>query len=46
MSGKRRYPERKKEDLSDSTKAEIRSRLKAGTTDIYQLAPKFKCSPS
>jgi hypothetical protein len=35
-----------KRGLDEPTKAEIRRRIKQGTTDIYKLAAEFGCGPS
>jgi hypothetical protein len=46
MSEERKYPRKKDHDLSESTKAAIRSRLAEGNLDTYQIAREVGCSES
>jgi transposase-like protein len=40
------YPEKKKRDLTEVEKKEIRKDIEQGDDNIYELAKKFGCSAS
>jgi hypothetical protein len=40
------YLERKKTELSDQDKQQIRARIEAGDGDVYKLAAEFGCVPT